>query len=161
VNIPALSVKQPWASLLVAGVKRFEVRTWPPSKLGFILIHASSGKASGIRELRAEPLFQEALQRATLSDEKSWQQSAFVGLAEIIRVIEPDDDFPHDVTELDRFLGSGEGCFLWEVGRSWPFPTPVPSHGKLNLWSVPKELFSALNAQLQLVRAGIQLSPNT
>jgi hypothetical protein len=37
----ALSVKQPWAALLVAGVKTIEVRTWPTARRGRILIHAS------------------------------------------------------------------------------------------------------------------------
>lgn len=37
----ALSVKQPWAALLAAGVKTVEVRTWPTERRGRILIHAS------------------------------------------------------------------------------------------------------------------------
>lgn len=37
----ALSVKQPWAALLVAGVKAVEVRTWPTRRRGPLLIHAS------------------------------------------------------------------------------------------------------------------------
>ena len=37
----ALSVKQPWAALLAHGVKCVEVRTWPASRRGRVLIHAS------------------------------------------------------------------------------------------------------------------------
>jgi hypothetical protein len=37
----ALSVKQPWAALLAAGVKTVEVRSWPTSRRGPLLIHAS------------------------------------------------------------------------------------------------------------------------
>lgn len=37
----ALSVKQPWAALLVAGAKTVEVRTWPTSRRGPVLIHAA------------------------------------------------------------------------------------------------------------------------
>ncbi|MBA4063464.1 MAG: hypothetical protein C0501_07080 [Isosphaera sp.] len=36
----ALSVRQPWAALLVAGVKTVEVRTWPTRRRGPVLIHA-------------------------------------------------------------------------------------------------------------------------
>lgn len=36
----ALSVKQPWAALLVAGRKTIEVRTWPTRRRGRVLIHA-------------------------------------------------------------------------------------------------------------------------
>ncbi len=37
----ALSVKQPWAGLIVAGVKSIEVRRWPTARRGRILIHAA------------------------------------------------------------------------------------------------------------------------
>ena len=44
-NYQVVSVKQPWASLLLAGVKKYEVRSWAPPYLGYIVLHASSGKA--------------------------------------------------------------------------------------------------------------------
>ena len=37
----AISVRQPWAALLVAGVKTVEVRTWPTRTRGPVLIHAA------------------------------------------------------------------------------------------------------------------------
>jgi hypothetical protein len=37
----ALSIKQPWASLLVAGLKTIEVRSWPTRIRGRVLIHAA------------------------------------------------------------------------------------------------------------------------
>src|SRR5262245_57973671 len=37
----ALSLKQPWATLLVHGLKTIEVRRWPTSRTGSILIHAA------------------------------------------------------------------------------------------------------------------------
>jgi hypothetical protein len=37
----ALSLKQPWAALLVHGLKTIEVRRWPTARQGRILIHAA------------------------------------------------------------------------------------------------------------------------
>ena len=37
----ALSVKQPWAALIVLGLKSVEVRTWPTARRGRIFIHAA------------------------------------------------------------------------------------------------------------------------
>jgi len=37
----ALSLKQPWATLLAHGCKTIEVRSWPTSQRGRILIHAA------------------------------------------------------------------------------------------------------------------------
>jgi hypothetical protein len=37
----ALSLKQPWATLLVHGLKTIEVRNWPTLRRGRVLIHAA------------------------------------------------------------------------------------------------------------------------
>ena len=37
----ALSLKQPWAALLVHGRKSVEVRSWPTARIGRIFIHAA------------------------------------------------------------------------------------------------------------------------
>jgi hypothetical protein len=37
----ALSLKQPWAALLVHGLKTVEVRRWPTARRGRVLIHAA------------------------------------------------------------------------------------------------------------------------
>lgn len=37
----ALSLKQPWATLLVHGYKSIEIRRWPTARRGRILIHAA------------------------------------------------------------------------------------------------------------------------
>lgn len=39
-----LSVRQPWASLLVCGLKDIENRTWAPNFRGRIMIYASLAK---------------------------------------------------------------------------------------------------------------------
>jgi ASCH domain len=38
----ALSIKQPWAALVVDGLKSIEIRRWPTSRRGRILIHAAA-----------------------------------------------------------------------------------------------------------------------
>lgn len=43
----ALSIKQPWAALIIAGVKTVEVRTWPTSFRGPVLIH--TGRSADVR----------------------------------------------------------------------------------------------------------------
>ncbi len=37
----ALSIKQPWATLVVHGLKSIEIRSWPTARRGRILIHAA------------------------------------------------------------------------------------------------------------------------
>ena len=73
----ALSVKQPWAGLTMAGIKRFEVRPWRPTgERGLLLLHASSGTASRLRDDEKEPLYWTALEQAAMPDKKLWPRSA-------------------------------------------------------------------------------------
>jgi len=37
----ALSIKQPWATLLLHGLKSIEIRNWPTARRGRVLIHAA------------------------------------------------------------------------------------------------------------------------
>jgi len=45
----ALSLKQPWATMLVRGIKSIEVRRWSTPRRGLILIHAA-----GVSDTRPE-----------------------------------------------------------------------------------------------------------
>lgn len=40
-DLVAISIKQPWAALLVAGLKTIEVRTWRTRRRGQVLVHAA------------------------------------------------------------------------------------------------------------------------
>lgn len=42
-SVKALSIRQPWASLIVLGIKDIENRTWATRQRGTILVHASKG----------------------------------------------------------------------------------------------------------------------
>lgn len=41
IGIPALSIRQPWASLIASGYKDIENRTWKTKYRGLVLIHAA------------------------------------------------------------------------------------------------------------------------
>lgn len=60
----ALSIRQPWASLIVLGIKDIENRTWMTRERGTILVHASKGMtrdehedaiAFAVEAIRADP----------------------------------------------------------------------------------------------------------
>ena len=53
----ALSVTQPWATLIAMGAKKIETRTWSTSYRGRLAIHASKGFPKWAKETCAEPAF--------------------------------------------------------------------------------------------------------
>lgn len=139
-----LSVRQPWAGLLVEGIKRFEVRSWsPPAGSGWLLIHASSSKTPGLRELREYSAFKRALRRAKMVDDRSWIQSAIVGAARFTHFHDTwkEHDIPKRLTENDHMMiGEFPSRFLWRVAECQRFIEPIPCHGRLNLWKTDKAL---------------------
>lgn len=60
----ALSLTQPWASLVATGAKKIETRSWRPNKSAIgqrIAIHASKGFPRDAKEICYEPVFFDAL----------------------------------------------------------------------------------------------------
>lgn len=73
----ALSIRQPWASLILKAGKDIENRQWPTKFRGRILIHASKGMTRDEHEdaivfavaaIKADPRNTEATRRTTLRD---------------------------------------------------------------------------------------------
>lgn len=71
----ALSIRQPWATLLVHGLKTIEVRVWPTERRGRILIHAARTPDERAEALKLVP--------AALVKE-SKQLGGIIGSAELI-----------------------------------------------------------------------------
>lgn len=45
-----ITIKEPWASLIVNGYKKYEFRTWPTNYRGKLLIHAGKTTSKRIKE---------------------------------------------------------------------------------------------------------------
>jgi ASCH domain len=57
----AISIKQPWAALLVHALKTIEVRRWPTARRGRILIHAARVPDDRVEAWRYVPRHVEAI----------------------------------------------------------------------------------------------------
>lgn len=103
-----LTVHQPWASLIVAGVKKIENRSWPTNYRGPVNIHA--GQTTDPSDWTA-----------TLDDIPT---GAILGTVNIV-------DCVRDST--DEFAEAGEWNWVLEDARA--LDVPVPAKGKLGLWN--------------------------
>lgn len=127
-TIKALSVRQPWGSLIIHGPKRIENRQWAAPRWAIgerIAIHASAGAPSelpdSIRRLRGLPSL-DGLPRG-----------AIIGSALLYDCLHI-DDLPRDL-HLDPFA---EGDWCWLLRDVRPLPTPFVCKGALRLWDVPE-----------------------
>mgnify|MGYP001499275894 CR=1 FL=1 len=140
----AISLRQPWASLVAIGAKQIETRSWFTSYRGPIAIHASARLLPADRAL----LRQEPFLSALLADELVYFGAGMqeighrlplgcvVATAQLVRVW-PTDSFGFllGLSEAERAFGDyGPGrwaCLLEDVR---PLAEPVPAKGALGLW---------------------------
>lgn len=112
----ALTIKQPWASLIMSGAKKIENRSWaPPATLidQRLVIHAGLAWDSDV-ELADD--FDGGF------TEQSSPRGVALGTVRVVAVVTESDD-PY-------FFGP----FGWILEDPQPFDAPVPSRGSLGLW---------------------------
>ena len=129
----AISLLQPWASLVVAGHKRIETRGWNTAYRGRLLIHASKGKAGAL--LAAAPPFTQYI-----PDFDALPFGAIIGqvtLVDAVRIRAEDwlDAALEKVTLEERAFGDyREGRWAWMLEDAVAFEAPVEMRGSLGLW---------------------------
>jgi hypothetical protein len=120
----ALSVMQPWASLIVAGVKRVETRSWRTGFRGRLAVHASSGLPPGYDDLVGREPVRSALRLAPWGQPRGVLLGT-VELRDCVRVEELDD-----LDERERALGDfAPGRWAWLLADPRPLPRLVPHRG--------------------------------
>lgn len=129
-----LSVQQPWASLIAAGIKDVENRTWKPKvNPGRILIHAS--KKCSERTVYNEPIewVQEILLEKFLGnipDFPDMPSNAIIGYVTVEKV---DKDNAYSAWASGE--SNDENLFYWHLKDAYLFDEPITAvKGKLWLW---------------------------
>jgi activating signal cointegrator 1 len=136
----ALSLLQPWASLVVTGAKQIETRSWSTKHRGGLLIHASTGKAGAV--LTSEPPFSKYIHNFN-----QLPFGAIIGqvvLTDVIRVEElhlSDTAINHLTLEERAFGDYTNGRFAWMLEEPVLFSKPILVKGTLGLWEYNGELY--------------------
>jgi hypothetical protein len=160
VSLPALTLTQPWATLVACGAKRIETRSWTTSRRGWLAIHAAKAFPPEAHRFAETPLVQATLAAAgythRLEDRRmnhSWQLPlghviAIVRLTSIVRL--PSADL--QITEQERALGNyTDGRYAWIFAEVHPLPVSFPARGALGLWQLPVPV--ALRSWLETIRS--------
>jgi hypothetical protein len=155
--VKALTIRQPWASLIVAGAKPFEFRTWRPhaSVIGQrIAIHAGLGRVSKTEAARLFVNLRDGnpatcLAEATLTDAalpilaRAWEPNgeplpagAVVGTVIIGSPQTGADVAAEYCMPFDDRPGHPE-CWAWPLLDVQRWPLPVPWKGNQGLWHIP------------------------
>lgn len=127
----AITIKQPWASLIATGLKDIENRSWKTNYRGRVLIHAA---ASPVKErlaaLNNKQLF-DLMQRENWETEfENLPNGAIVGSVEIV-----------DCVQNHPSKWAQEGFWHWVLANPVLFPEPITGvKGKLSFWEYDGDL---------------------
>ena len=128
----AITIKQPWASLIVSGLKDIENRTWscPKKYLGQrVLIHSAKASAKeGWSALNGMQIKKVSKHKDKLyGDNEDLPKGAIIVSVEIV-----------DCVQNHPSLWAENGVWNWVLANPILFPEPIPAKGKLSFWEYDK-----------------------
>lgn len=148
----ALSLTQPWATLIAIGAKRVETRSWSTNYRGTIAIHASKGMPRWAREFAYADPAGSALNIAGIrlgGDCRALPRGAIIAVARLTGIA-PTVDFVAMSQGLLRheidFGDYGPDRFGWVLTDVVALREPVPCKGMLGLWTVPPAVVERIEA---------------
>lgn len=123
-----LTIKNPWASLIIEGYKKYEFRSWKTNYRGKILIHA------GLR-----------LEKDMLSRFKDYNldciNGAIIGEADLVDCILVDEAFSKKLRCIDPIVYGRSNHvenYAWKLENIKKYDEPIYIKGKLGLWNYQK-----------------------
>ena len=139
--IPALSVRQPWAELILRGEKQIEVRTWATNYRGWVWLHTGKERPDDNEiDKRYGKLF----------------RGGYVGLFLLNSILSFDREKWDEWKE--QHLNTGEyksGTFAWIIEATVRFPVPIPAPGQLNLFYPGEAMLERLNRECYAIGATV------
>lgn len=120
-----LTIKQPWASLIMLGYKKFEFRTWKTNYRGELLIHA--GKETD----------KEALRRLDKYIPKELPTGKIIGKVKIVDCQEVDSQLRCKLIREnpDIYKNTEIGIYAWKIEDVVSVENPIEINGKLGFWN--------------------------
>lgn len=120
-----LTIKQPWATLIMQKDKRFEFRSWQTKYRGELLIHA--GKS----------VDKEAAKRLEKYLPKDLPLGKILGKVTLVDCIKMSPAFKESLLKENSDIytkSSFEENYGWQIENVQPFDEPIEVKGHLSLW---------------------------
>lgn len=124
----ALTIKEPWASLIINKYKTYEFRSWKTKYRGKILIHA--GLTIEKNELK---YFEDY--------NLNYQCGYIIGEATITDCIQVTKEFDKKLLKLNNkvYKNNHENQYAWKLEDIVKYEKPIPIKGKLGLWNYKED----------------------
>ena len=125
----ALSLTQPWATLVASGRKKVETRSWNTRYRGPLYIHAAKGFPPVAREFAS---VEHTLGRLP----GRIPGGALIAVVELVEILRTEEIAP-SLSALERLYGDySVGRYAWRLENVRELPEPIPYRGALGLFEV-------------------------
>ena len=125
----ALTIKEPWATLIIEGYKKYEFRSWKTNYRGKILIHAGLSLENNMKERFKDYNLE-------------YKLGYIIGEAEIVDCILVDKELNEKLRTINPLvygISNHVENYAWELENIKKYDNPIPCKGKLGLWNYEVE----------------------
>ncbi len=147
----AITIWQPWASLLAIGAKQYETRSWKTDYRGQIAIHAAAKRPPKQGELATENF--DAITKAIALNLGHWRfdwdnipLGCVILTAELVdcykitkRLTFAENEKTISIQEIsvqEQLFGDWTpGRYAWELSNVKMLPEPIPAKGQQKIWN--------------------------
>jgi hypothetical protein len=141
----AITLTQPWATLVAIGAKRIETRSWATNYHGEIAIHAAKGWTKDVVKLAMTEPFKGTLLDAGYKLFSLLPRGSVVAVATLVCCMRTEDVpiLPPNRQFLETAFGDfTPRRFAWMLENVRALKEPIPAKGALGLWDwmPPSEL---------------------
>jgi len=137
----ALSIKQPWASLIAHNIKNIENRTWKTKFRGRIFIHASAKNAGALYELLNEKQIEAISNHWTAAPPfPDRPVSAIIGEVDIVDCVINHPSIWAEKSDWQEVGWTEKQIYNWVLANPVLYEKPILNvKGKLSFWDFNNE----------------------
>jgi activating signal cointegrator 1 len=144
----ALTLTQPWATLVAIGAKKIETRSWNTNYRGPLAIHAAKGFPNEAKAMCLAAYFTIALDAVGMGNHRNLPLGAVIATCNLAHVMKVKNitassetsflwhEHWWDLDQKERAFGDySVGRYMWLLDNIAMFPKPIPAKGALGLWN--------------------------
>jgi activating signal cointegrator 1 len=137
----AVSIQQPWATLVVHGAKRYETRTWRSPYAGLLAVHASRKLTPRGLELCHRPGIRQRLLDFGIKGPDDLSRGVVLGTVQLRRCLRSEEVDVDAIDEWEQELGDfALGRWVWLLSEATCWEQPMPCRGWPGLFTLPEEV---------------------
>lgn len=130
-----ITVWQPWAGALAAGIKENETRSWATKYRGPIAIHAAMREVFDGLALIPVPIALK-IKEALRCEWGEMPRGAIIATGELVDCIKITPEYVATLSPDELALGDyTPGRYAWKLANVKRLPEPIPTKGKQGLWN--------------------------